>query len=918
MKKRAAPVIHLGESYFPSDLLTPTTADNYGLDGFPDMQYGIGTLEGVLNERVKSPSEFPQGIHLASDEAMDLSSLSEGGYQNLELVDLDWLDPSQMPDPDRNPNHPSLNVIPELVEAWGAHRVTDGVHQKDLSYVKAMEGEEGAKPKASKKALLSVATHAMRRSIEGQHIDRIVKEAAESMGEALPQIAPLLKEVQAEHGLVGNVYIRTSAYPGWGAGKWRGHAKKYASRARYILVTEHDLKQATWIQNGRCMYTGKLAVTEIPWKQAYRHYAPRLQGAGIKVASGDPRAALRAAFLSQPERTLVADGAFLPKHKTPDQYITQEAARKAFDAYQPVQVVLDPTVQINLRKMAKVTDFLSRLEQNNLLPPGERTRILASGQDPAVMVREASRLVAQVKEGTYQGDTRTVEAQAKRATDDLLREATEWAKVAESVESWNSRHSSAAILEQQRQKAIQHLTKLAYMGLVSEEELTHIFNSKQEAVGMVRAAAQLVARVRSTLYEGDTRNVKATAHLKMQGLERESKVWERVASNVESYNKIRADAAIKGWVAKGFVTASDVQGLTDKHKDVRKVAMLLVDRVVAKLAQKGEYQGTRMHHVGNGLEKISPEEIRRELQASMMSLQSKNKLLEKVAQEREYAKTRKAKEEAQLRGLVAKVEQEIARGARGSHLRAFIARTIPEGQAKAAVKLLAPLLTKTGALEESSKQTRVYDQPVFTRQASDVKSRNVLAGQIKLAAAWVRKTMSEGFAGKDLDSMIEHRFASSLREAAKEEIQQARVAHEGLSGFLYVDSEVYASQSGSTGCEKGGLKHRANPIPNVMAMSRCASCALVRTLPDGSKKCGAYNKVLVNPEDVTGPEFDAIRQRNVTARDMTDAERTANLFAPVFDPSQFDLQNNALESFDINELPASEKLGSILFDDWVI
>jgi hypothetical protein len=39
----------LGESHIPTDLLTPTLGSNYGLDGFEDMQYGMGVLEGVLN-----------------------------------------------------------------------------------------------------------------------------------------------------------------------------------------------------------------------------------------------------------------------------------------------------------------------------------------------------------------------------------------------------------------------------------------------------------------------------------------------------------------------------------------------------------------------------------------------------------------------------------------------------------------------------------------------------------------------------------------------------------------------------------------------------------------------------------------------------------------------------------------------------
>lgn len=709
MGDKNADIDVIGGSHLPADLFTQTLGSNYGLDGYPDMQYGMGVLDGVLEQDAQDAPALPSGVQKGAAAEMDLKEM----LGDKSLADLDWLDPEQPQDPERLPHNPVDLSIPELVEAWGVNHRTDGIHtahQVDLDYVKATQ--EAPQKQVTARTIEKVVTHAMRRSIEGQHIDRVVREAAESMGDQMERVVPLLRRVKAEHGLAGNVFIRAASYPGWGTGKWKDHAKKYAAQARYLLVSERDLKQASWIQDGRCIYTGKKAVAEIPWQEAHRFYMPRLEATGRSVAAGDLRESLRAAFLSQP-RKQEADAGYLPTHETPDQRITSQEARAQFAAYQPERVVHDRADRENKTRLARVSRHLARMERDHLLPYGERDRILASGQDPITMLRTAAEVVAQVKTGTYRGDTRAMGAQSER---------------------W----------ERQSQRAQEN-------------------------------AAQ---------------------------------VGHRLADH-------------------------------DRTKNA-----------------------------------------------------------------------------AEVRRLVARVEQEIERGARGSYLRKFIAKTVPAEYANAAVKLLAPTLKKTGALEDGPAEIKQYDQPVFSRAASEVTARSVLAGQIKSATAWVRKTMSEGFAGKDLDALIANRFAKSVLDAAGDEITQIRQAHEGLSGFLYVDAEVYASEAGVKGCEAGAVRHRANQIPNVRAMSRCGSCTLARVREDGTRKCGTYNKTLVEPSDVAGSELDQIKQANIASCNMTDAEATASLFAPSYDPSEFGLVNSNLEGVSLNDLPNNEQIADILFDGW--
>lgn len=711
MAEKKTQIDMLGESHLPSDLLTPSLGSNYGLDGYPDMAYGMGVLEGVLDPAYTEAPALPTGLSKGAAAEMDLETF----MKEESLSDLSWLDPAQEQDPERLPDGAST-AIPELVEAWGVNRRTTGIevtaHRRDLNqarYEESLTRETRAR-KASPKQIQHAIQHAMRRSAEGHDINRVTREALESFGEEMDRLAGLLRPVREEHGLAGNVYVRASAYPGYAQGKWSKHLRRNASGARYVIVSEEELSGATWIQNGRCAYTGKLAVTEVPWDEAVAHYRPLLEATGRRVASGNPRAALKAAFLSVPEKRNV--NTVLPTHAVPADRVSLEEARKVAESYRPSRKVYDPTPAHAARLAARADKKIRELSASGLLSVADRDRLLGSSDDPHDRLREAAGLAARSRSETYHGDARAV---------------------------------------------------------------------------------------------GATLDFKEAAR---------AQLMERRARDLEASEKERA----------------------------------------RKRADK-------------------------------------------------------------VRGLVAKVEREIERGGRGEYLRKFVARTIPEEYAREAVKLLTPTFRKTGALEDQAREVRKYEGTKFNRNASTARGRTVLAGQVKQAAAWVRRTLNEGFAGQDLDALIQNRFASALLEAAKGEILRVREAHEGLAGFLYVDAEAYASETGVKGCNDGALKHRANQIPSVRAMDRCASCSLARAREDGSVKCGAYNKTLVSPQDLTGEDIAGIKAANIASSNMSDAEATASLFAPSYDPGEFGLVNANLEGIDTH-IPETEKVADIMFGGW--
>lgn len=288
------------DSHIPSDLLTPTLGSNYGMDGYEDLQYNLGVLEGVADPEYHEPPALPTGLNRngADDAGSDMAvqRIMDGEE---ELADLTWLDPTQLQDPARLPEQ--AEMIPELVDAWGVNRRTTGVtvaHQTDLGY--ARKDAEAGVVSLNPRSVEAVLTRAMRRSANGGMLEDILGEAQVALGVHAPKFARVLDAIAEDHGLAGNVFMRLSAYPGYSNGTWKDEIRK--AHAPYILATQEEIDTQSWVREGRCAYTGKHVVSEIPWEKAVEDCGPRLASKGIRVASGDPRLSLKEAFLATPQK----------------------------------------------------------------------------------------------------------------------------------------------------------------------------------------------------------------------------------------------------------------------------------------------------------------------------------------------------------------------------------------------------------------------------------------------------------------------------------------------------------------------------------------------------------------------------------------------------------------------------------------
>lgn len=183
----------------------------------------------------------------------------------------------------------------------------------------------------------------------------------------------------------------------------------------------------------------------------------------------------------------------------------------------------------------------------------------------------------------------------------------------------------------------------------------------------------------------------------------------------------------------------------------------------------------------------------------------------------------------------------------------------------------------------------------------DVKDPN----RIKVSS-WLRSKMTEGSVGEEIDQMMKARFSSELIETYSDVISEIRKAHEGLSGHVYVDSEVYMVGKGTTGCDKGALVHRANNIPTVLKSARCGTCVF-----NSGGSCQKYAKPLIASVSEVLDDANSYQSENIRLANGSDADRTASLFVNNYDPSEFGLSSEG--SFDLNDSVSTEQLKDVLF-----
>lgn len=477
-------------SDMPADEFTWTEGSNYGLDGFHyDQTLGEGTrnrgdqsgLSGpIIPAQSTGMSDLPDGLMTESKKSdsddlsfvddegdFDLSNMlspEEGGLdmdenvrQAASLANLDWLDPTQEQDPERlpkelRPDQPPLNSIPELEEAWGVNRRTDGLYivpNRDKAiadYEKSIESGLPATPGVEKTAA-DMAWHikkAVRMSHYGNSMGKIdLYLRANISGPAAKKAHAMIAR---EHGVVGKVFVRASAFPGLRNGKWVKELKKLARTARYVITTNPRIAAKL----------GMEMVGEVPYRKALRQYLPYLRAAGYKVANvgDDARKTLQLAFLSGSKEAIYIS-ATKPVDVRPADRVTLVQAQKAVArAPKRVRQVIARDDQAKARKAALKT--VQKAEAAGLISGGDALKLAQSTAAPAVIRRVAetiARTNLMPSQGEYSGVGIKVTAHRDTGRDPA------WAKLAQ-----------AELLAVQMKKAKLHVSKMETSGQLTRKE----------------------------------------------------------------------------------------------------------------------------------------------------------------------------------------------------------------------------------------------------------------------------------------------------------------------------------------------------------------------------------------------------------------------------------------------------------------
>lgn len=428
-------------------------------------------------------------------------------------------------------------------------------------------------------------------------------------------------------------------------------------------------------------------------------------------------------------------------------------------------------------------------------------------------------------------------------------------------------------------KAQRQILRWVRANLLSQEDARRILSHKADPIDFVRAGAAIItASGKKATYEGH--GVGATLpnqHPAKDGVWAELRAAALRKQAVESVKRVVGD-----YVRKGKLTASDREEILTSGLEPKAMLRLAFERAGEKRTAK----------------------------AIVVSSSYGGAVFKENTSHPTKSAEWKAEQEAKLRKLaMKKADKQLARWVKAqllseSDMRRIVAENSDPDDRLAAAAEAISAIGKKAAYEGQGVHAKVAtpDKKVVQAQLPE-KHRAVIR--------WASVQMNEGAAGRDLDYLLTTRFAENVLKEAGDSLTQLRKKHEGLAGHLYVDASVYASAAGMTGCEKGALVHRANAIPAVLMMERCGSCA-----SNIESRCQKYNKALVmDPpvDDPVGYQREMIRLANAS-----DAEHTASLFAPTFDPGEYGLENDSLEMFDYESAPSNPDLGDVLFDGWAI
>jgi len=477
-------------THLPTDLFTPTEGSTYLLDGYPDTAYNEGVLHQWDNASVRGISGIPDGV-VGGDAGWEkTSAINYEGFtlpeeldadDHADVVDHTWIDPEQSQDPNRLPKTPHV-AIPQLEEAWGKNRRTDGVHlvpsvDKERADYEASIATGPKKASSSVSAVRDAVSRAWRRVTAGTSIRDVGTELATTLGDDASRAKSAFDSMRGEVGLVGKVYIRADAYPKCATGRWADIVRKTACDAQYVLA-KSDCSNCVMAQQGRCAaFGGRRIVSEVPYTEALQVYGPRIAAAGVRVASGDPKEALRRGLIAAASNTGVV----------PETNFTVETdvdRARALRAATAPSVVRTPDEVRVARELEAARLRVARYVRDGLVGRDDASHIVVNVRDPAEMLRRVAAIAARpAGTGAYTG-----------VENDLVEQVTK--------QGLSANKTPVVSRDPERRRVHAAIAKWQGEGRITEVMARRLTASTADPADVARAAAELVATSKAATYDG--------------------------------------------------------------------------------------------------------------------------------------------------------------------------------------------------------------------------------------------------------------------------------------------------------------------------------------------------------------------------------------------------------------------------------
>ncbi len=487
-------------STLPTDDFTPSNGTSFGLDSFNfDETDGAGIADSARLPETRGLSRLPDGFTstAASEPDPDLTDPLDGiilgtGDIGLDVdanvIDLDWLDPTQPQDPERLPdNEETLHAIPQLEEAWAER--TDGVslmpNTNDLTVQRYQDsvrdgGDEehsglpGVRNAAEEEAVKEAVLRGVRRAHFGMPMAGIKEDLVAALGHGASRTKKIVATLESEYGLLGNVFIRASAFPGLRNGQWVKEIKRGCRTAHYVITDDSSI----------AIKLGMKQVSEVPWKAALAYYQPMLAASGYKVASGDPRDALRQAFLKGPKIATPKESN-LPVEETV--VASDEEAKAALKAPRAAQEAPKTAEAVAVAKKHRAALLqVAKWVEGGYLAQDDAIRLHTARLEPHALLKMATDLMTATRNApVYAGVGTSLSEDARVARQAVL----------DTLET-----KQAALEAGQQEKIKASLLKSVKAGLLTVKEAQQIAKMGKSAAETekVIAAAVLAAQEKRT------------------------------------------------------------------------------------------------------------------------------------------------------------------------------------------------------------------------------------------------------------------------------------------------------------------------------------------------------------------------------------------------------------------------------------